>query len=129
MARATDGYDCDQDKCKKEMADAFDYNINECNLAVDYSSEPGVYALSLEFYKDAVLSEFYTTISVDDITKERWFVDGSQATISYDSGGSVQGVIFNTGGDVVISYAPDKDDGIFDIVLYVKLVSTFLEEV
>ena len=129
MARATDGYTCDQDKCKKEMADAFDDNINECNIAIDYASEPGVYALSLVFYKDAALSELYTTISVDDITEGRWFVDGSQAIISYDSGGSVQGVVFNTGGDVVVSYTPDKDDDIFDIVLYVELVSTFLEEV
>jgi hypothetical protein len=124
MARATDGYDCDQDKCKKEMADAFDYNINECNIAIDYESIAGTYSLSLQFYKDAALSELYTIISVDDTTEDRWFVDGSQAVIYYDSERSAQGVIFSTDGDVVISYIPDKDDGIFDIVLYVKLVTT-----
>jgi hypothetical protein len=124
MARATDGYDCDQDKCKKEMADAFDYNINECDISIDYESIAGTYSLSLQFYKDAALSKLYTTISVDDTTEDRWFVDGSQALIYYDTGRIARGVIFSTDGDVIISYSPDKDDGIFDIVLYVKLVAT-----
>ncbi len=123
MARATDVYDCDQDKCKKEMADAFEDSITECDISIDYEATAGTYSLSLQFYKEAALSQLYTTISVDDITEERWFVDGSQAVISYDSDGAAQGVIFSTSGDVVISYSPDKDDGIFDLVLYVKLVT------
>ena len=123
-ARATEGYTCDTDYCKKEMVETFDYNIVECDISIDYEANVGIYELSLEFYKDAALTDLYKTINLDDDTKNRWFIDSTAATVSYDDDGVVQGVIFSYGGNIVVSYIPDKDDGIFDIVLYVKLIVT-----
>ncbi len=125
-ARSTDGYACNQDKCSKEMAEAFESSIIECNIEIDYQAVAGVYSLSLEFYKDAALTDLYKTITLDEDSSSRWLIDSSSVDniLSYDSLGVIEGVIFYSSGTVTISYTPGKDDGIFDIVLYVKLIAT-----
>ncbi len=125
MARSTEGYACDQDKCNKEMADAFKNNIVECNISISYIAVVGIYSLAIEFYKDATLTDLYKTISINEDTVERWFIDNSaiNSLLSYDDDGEIEGISFSTEGIVTVSYIPDKDDDIFDKVLYVKLTS------
>jgi len=123
-ARSTTGYSCDQDRCKTSMAKAFDENITECSIIMDYEATAGIYSVSLEFYTDAALTGLYKTIEVNSDNRDRWFIDNTAATISYTSEGIIQGIVFPIDGGVVVSYIPGKDDGIFDKVLYVKLVST-----
>lgn len=123
-ARSMTGYSCDQDRCRTSMAKAFDENITECSILIDYEAIDGIYNVSLKFYNDAALTDLHTTIEVNSKNKDRWFIDNTAATISYTSDGLIQGIVFPISGDVVVSYVPDKDDGIFDKVLYVKLVST-----
>ncbi len=122
-ARSTEGYSCNSDKCKREQAESFDYDIIECDISIEYEAVVGTYSLSLEFYKDAALNELYTTINMDGDNVSRWFVDDTAVAVAYDDL-SIQGVVFSSEGDVIVSYIPDKDDDIFDIVLYIKLVST-----
>ena len=126
IARSTEGYTCDQDKCSKEMANAFESNIVECNISISYASVVGIYDLVLEFYKDAALTDLYKTISINEDTEERWFIDNSAITslLSYDDDEEIQGLIFSAESIVTISYTPDKDDDIFDKILYIKLTST-----
>jgi len=124
-ARSVEGYDCDDDKCKKEMAIAFKDEIVECSIYIDYDAKIGIHSLSLEFYKDAASTDLYTIISIDEDTKSRWFIDNSTINnfLSYNVD-EIEGVVFSANDSVTVSYIPGKDDGIFDKVLYVKLIST-----
>ena len=129
-ARAIEGYTCDKDKCSREMADAFDTSIIECNISIEYDAVVGTYSLSLSFYRDVVLTDLYVTIEMNNETYQRWFIDNTVVTGSlvYDDIGEITGVSFSTEGIVTITYTPDKDDDIFDKVLYVKLNSVEVTE-
>lgn len=125
-ARTTEGYVCDQDKCSKKMAGAFESEVVECSISLLYRYIAGIYSLSLGFYTDAALNDLYKTITLDDDSVTRWLINNSSVNsfLSYDDMGLIEGVTFSNNGVVTVSYAPDKNDGIFDMVLYVKLTAT-----
>ena len=106
------------------MIDHFDHYVTECSISFEHTAKVGSYAVYLEFYKDAALTDWYKTIVVTEDNKNRWYVGGSLATIVYNSSGDPIGIKFTYGGEVRLSYVPDKDDKIFDMVLYVKLTTT-----
>jgi hypothetical protein len=127
-ARSFEGYSCNDDKCKRSMADAFEYDIIECSISIDYEKTRGNYSMSLEFYNDIALDDLYKTIDLSESNKDRWYVDGSSPTLYYSPSGELSGFVFKYNGSSVISYIPDKEDKIFDRVLYVKLISEEVAE-
>ena len=99
------------------MLDSYSSEITECSVSFDFDvNVTGVYSFSVEFYSDSGMNNLYKTISVED-APTRWFVNGS--AVEGDSGVSLV-----AGTTIVLSYTPDKDDEIFDRVLYTKLVYT-----
>lgn len=126
MARSIDGYKCDQDNCERKMLSAFEDEITECTISLTYSPAiAGVYNFALEFYQDAGLEDLYTTINIGD-APERWYINGASVenSLTYDADGDVLGYQIVTTSDITVAYIPDRNDGIFDMVLYTKLTAS-----
>ena len=125
-ARSITGYSCEDDKCEKKMLQAYEDKVVECVLSVNLDvSTGGIYKFSFEFYSDKDMLSLYKTIEMVD-NLDRWFLDGSSVEniVLYDSDGDVSGISLLSGITVSVSYVPDKDDDIFDKVLYAKLIYT-----
>jgi hypothetical protein len=125
VARSVAGYDCNYKKCEEKMVGAFENEIVQCNISIEYESVAGTYALSLEFYLDAALTKLYKSIDINENNKLRWFIDNTSIidNLSYDDNGNIEGIIFSIDNTVNISYTPNQNDDIFDKILYVKLKS------
>jgi len=121
-ARSLSGYSCDEDKCERKMLDAFKDYIVECLVSFEFEVDlSGAYNFSIEFYHDSSLTNLYKTISIEG-AENRWFLNGDSMSLSYDADDNLLGVVLNNGDTVSISYRPHKDDEIFDMVLYAKLL-------
>jgi len=124
-ARSFNGYTCDEDHCQNKMVDAYESEITQCSLSFSYTTlETGYYNFSINFYSDSGLVNLFKTISSGD-DPTGWFVDSVDlnAISTYSSDGNL-GTQLTIGDVVVISYTPDKEDGIFDKMLYTQLVGT-----
>ena len=124
-ARSLEGYECNQKECERSKIEAYESEIVECNISIDYTPDStGVYVFSLKFYSDIELNNLYKTIFLDG-TESRWFINNSsiESYLSYDDEGELLGVDLSGGEEINVSYIPDKNDGIFDVILYVKLNS------
>ncbi len=129
-ARSVTGYDCNQKTCEKKMADAFSDRISECSISFDKLVETtGNYIFLLYFYEDSGTQTLYKTIKLEG-NELRWFVDGVNVNnnLVYADDGDLLGVPLTADIDYTISYTPDKDDKIFDLVLYMKLKLILSEE-
>ena len=71
----------------------------------------------------------YKTIILED-NESKWFFDGISASsmVVNDASGNFLGVSLTGNREYLVSYIPDKDDGIFDIVLYAKMDIAAVEE-
>ena len=127
MARSIEGYSCDVDRCARKMLKSHEDEIIECTVVEDFNVvSTGIYNFSIEFYSDNSLTDLYKTISIEDAV-DRWFLDGVAISDSlvYD-GGDILGVNLISGDSITLSYAPDKNDNIFDRIFYVKLESSVI---
>jgi hypothetical protein len=121
-ARSLSGYDCNQKTCETRMVQSFSDQISQCSVSVDFTAaSTGTYNFILYFYSDNGLNNLYKSIPLEG-NEDRWYLDEILITNSliYDDG-VLQGVELSEGQTVSVSYVPDKDDGIFDLVLYAKL--------
>jgi len=130
-ARSLEGYDCNQKTCEVDMLSDHISQVNQCSISFDYTSSlDGIYDFVLYFYSNAEITNLYKTIILED-NEEKWFVDGDPVSsrIAYDTDGSFLGLTFDTNETVTFSYVVDKDDGVFDIILYIKLNGIFVQEI
>ena len=81
-------------------------------------------------YSDIDNNNLYKTITLEN-NESKWFIDGvsTDNLIIYDDDGEFLGVSLARDTQVAIIYSPDKDDKIFDIVLYVKMDTVIVQEV
>lgn len=122
-ARSIEGYSCDNNKCESDMLKNFGTEITECILSFVFTSPANdVYHFTIEFYNDSGFTDLYKTISTQD-SLVGWTVDGTafEDVCSY-AGTVCTGVQVFVGETRTIAYAPQKDDNIFDRVLYARLV-------
>ena len=127
-ARSLEDFGCSQKTCETEMVETFKDEIEECNISLAYiPAESGFYKFVLYFYSDIGLTKLYKAISLED-NEERWFIDGEavEGSLSYD-GDELLGVDLTANDSIVVSYIPDKNDKIFDIIIYVKIVGILSE--
>ncbi len=126
-ARSLNGYICDEDFCKSKMVDVYEDEITQCSLSFSYTVlETGYYNFAINFYTDSGLADFFKVISSSD-DSVGWFVDGVDLNVllALSTSGNF-GVQLISGDVVTISYAPNKEDGIFDKMLYVQLEDTMV---
>ena len=115
-ARSLSGYECTQNNCEVNELKNFGNSVESCLLDFDYTATvTGFVHFAIDFYTDASMAEIFTTISSQD-SLEGWSVDG----VSFSD---IQGVFLNIYDDYNISYVPQKNDNIFNQILYVKLRS------
>ena len=110
------------------MLKAFENEVVECNISLEYTPViDGFYNFVLYFYSDSGLTKLYRTISIEG-NEEKWYIDGvpMEDSLEYD-GNVLLGIELNANEMKTISYVLDKNDRIFDIVLYVKLVGILSE--
>ncbi|MFW6016188.1 MAG: hypothetical protein ACOCRK_07090, partial [bacterium] len=105
--------------------DAFvDFNDDySCDLVFTINSkQTKTYHFTMEFYLDPSYKKLYKTISTKD-NIENWYVNGQDFSIiaEYD-GDKCMGVILNEGENYEIKYSSQKNDNIYNKVLYVRLV-------
>jgi len=124
-ARSLDGYECNNISCQNKMVDYYSSNISECLLSFNFTaSSSSNYIFSIEFYEDAGLTNLFKTIISDADNLKIWFIDGSSFdSCAIYSGSDYIGVALSEDREAIISYSSDSRDGIFDRVLYTKLVS------
>ncbi len=128
-ARSLEGYDCNQKTCETKMLDTFDENIVQCSISFDFEpTSDGYYNFILYFYSDSALTTLFKTITLEG-NESKWFINGLSiiSSLVYDDDGVLLGASLTGGNSVTISYSPDKDDKIFDIILHVRLNSVFTE--
>ena len=131
-ARSIEDFGCCQKACETKMAEAWGDSITQCTISFDFiPSVDGYYKFVLYFYSRSCLTGLYKAIALEDCIENstgEWLIDGVaiEDSLSYD-GDVLLGVDLTAGDTVTISYVPDKNDKIFDVVLYVKLVSILSE--
>jgi len=128
-ARSLEWYDCNQKQCEKKMIDAFEGEVDECRVSMVFTpAESGNYMFKFYFYSDSGLNKLYKVISMSD-TASRWSLNGDPIVNNfvYDEDNVLLGVGLGADTEVTIAFVPDKEDDIFDIVLYAKLVSLLVE--
>ncbi len=130
-ARSLGGYACNQKLCEKKMLENFDSQVVECSLSFEATSTTsGYYNFVIYFYSDSGLDNLYKTITLEN-NESKWFINGDSIVDSlvYNDSDVFLGVLLPADEQIIVSYSPDKDDKIFDIVLYAKLNSVLtLEE-
>ena len=127
-ARSTESFGCGQKTCELKMMEEFPNAIDNCNISLYYTPvESGYYNFVLYFYSDSGLEVLYKSISIEG-NEEKWYIndDPIEDNLSYN-GTDLLGVNLVANETVTISYVPDKNDRIFDIILYVKLVGILSE--
>jgi len=80
-------------------------------------------------YSDITNSKLYKTITLEG-NESRWFFNGvsSEGIVVNDADGNFLGVSLTGLTDYVVTYTPDKDDGIFDIILYARMSVVSVQE-
>ncbi len=130
VARSLEGYDCNQKTCETRMLDNFENQIEQCDISFTITPTiSGVYNLILYFYSDMDSNNLYTTITLED-NSLNWTIDDTSADnlIVYDDDDEFLGLSLIEGTEYSISYSPDKNDKIFDIILYVKMDTVLVQE-
>ena len=112
------------------MLKGFEDRISECSISFDkVFDQSGYFDFALYFYSDSDSNTLYKTITLEG-NESRWFIEGSPIVDSFVYENNVLlGVLIEQDSQYNISYQPDKDDKIFDTILYVKLHSVLNEEV
>jgi len=125
-ARSLNGYLCDEISCQNKMADAYSSNISECLLSFNFTPvSVSNYIFSIEFYTDASLTDLFKTITSTEDDLDIWFLDGTSfSSLAVYSDSVYTGILLSEDREYVISYTSDKGDGIFDRVLYARLIGT-----
>ena len=125
-ARSLTGYLCDEISCQNKMADAYSSNISECLLSFNFTPVyVSNYIFSIEFYTDASLTDLFKTITSTEDDLDIWFLDGTSfSSLAVYSDSVYTGILLSEEREYVISYTSDKGDGIFDRVLYARLIGT-----
>jgi len=127
-ARSLEGYSCTKEKCKSDLFDNFGEDIETCSLTFDFSpSITGLHHFKIEFYSDNTLKKLFKYISTEDST-DGWSVnnsDFSDLCVIVDS--VCSGIMLQLGSSVTVIYDVQNTDGIFDKILYYKLVSVLQE--
>jgi hypothetical protein len=129
-ARSLKGYDCDQKSCEVKMLKKFEDNVEQCSLEFSATiTEDGIYNLVIYMYSNIDNSNLYKTITLKN-NESKWFIDGvsAEGLIVYDADGEFIGVSLLSDTEYVVSYIPDKDDGIFDVILYASMGVALIEE-
>jgi hypothetical protein len=129
-ARSLNGYDCTQKSCENKMLQNYEDQVEQCDLSfIVTPSTTGIYNLILYFYSDIGSGNLYKAMYLED-NPSRWLINSVRADglIVYDDSGNFLGVSLIENTEYSISYAPDKNDMIFDMVLYAKLDSVLVEE-
>lgn len=124
--RSTEGYSCNETLCKNKQYELYKEEIVDCFVSLNFVPPvDGYYIFSINFYNDTALSDLFKTISSQDNMKG-WYVNGDSLSsiVEYDDSGELIGVMSTTQDNLVISYIPSKDDGIFDRVLYATVIGT-----
>jgi hypothetical protein len=122
-ARSISGYDCNQKECERKMIEEIETGIIKCSISIPFTPEvAGIYNFYIQFYDNPDLSTLYKTISIEG-NEDRWFIDGVsiENNLIYNASDVLQGVNLSAGSEINISYTPDKNDKIFDKVLYMIL--------
>ena len=122
-ARSTEGYDCNQNACGIKQLNNHEDSVDICSTDFTFTpTETGTYDLVAYFYSDIENKTLYKTITLEG-NESRWYLDGIAVDLlaTYDAEGSLVGIDLIQGSSYAIKYVPDKDDKIFDIILYVKM--------
>lgn len=123
-ARSLSGYECNDSFCKKKMYEPFSQFLTECIISLSFTSPSAAYyKFDFYFYKDTGLTDLYKIISTDD-GLTGWYINGvNMGDIgSYNEDNEFLGISLAYDEEVVVSYTPNKNDMIFDKILYIKLI-------
>jgi len=129
-ARSLEGYDCSQKSCETKMLQSYEDQIEQCEISFIFTPVvSGIYNLVLYIYSDIDSNNLYKTIVLEN-NESKWFINGvSVSSLNVlDELGEFSGVSLVADEQVTISYSPDKDDKIFDIILYIKMDTVLVEE-
>lgn len=124
-ARSLEGYPCDQSFCENKMVEAYESNVTECSISINFEAESdGYHIFYIEFYNDSGLNDLFETISMSSGIRG-WYLNGGDISdvVAYN-GEDLLGVSLSAGQEVAISYIPSKEDDIFNRILYTKLNSS-----
>lgn len=123
-AKSLGGYSCNQQLCKVSSINQYPFMIDSCVTSFNFKgTETGNHHFRAEFYMDSNFSVLFKAISSqDDIGG--WQYNGSsfESQCVYDNGNCL-GIYIEQDQEAVITYYPKAGDGIFDRVLYVKLIA------
>ena len=130
-ARSLEGYNCDQKSCETKMLKNYEDQIGQCEIAFTFTPVvSGIYNLVLYMYSDIDNNNLYKTITLEN-NETKWFINGVSASglIVVDDEGEFSGISLVADEQIAVTYSPDKDDKIFDIILYIKMDTVLVEEV
>jgi hypothetical protein len=123
-ARSLEGYICTEQKCKSDLFDNFGEKIETCSLTFSfYTLTTGLHHFGVEFYTNNNLTDLFKTVSTEDNT-DGWTVDGEDfSDLCVTTNSSCDGILLQAGTNRTIVYDVQNTDGIFNKILYYKLVS------
>ena len=130
-ARSLEGYDCNQKSCENKMLNNYEDEIEQCSIEFSFTpAVNGIYNFGIYMYSDINNNNLYKTITLEN-NESKWFIDevSADGIIVNDAADEFLGISLVAGTEVFITYSPDKDDKIFDIVLYMKMDTVLVEEV
>tara|TARA_Y100000310_G_scaffold308873_1_gene352434 strand:+ start:25614 stop:29348 length:3735 start_codon:yes stop_codon:yes gene_type:complete len=122
-ARSLEGYPCTKEKCKSDLFDSFGEDIETCSLTFYYSAtSTGIYHFKIEFYSDNNLNNLFKSISTEKSTTG-WKIDGTDfSDLCVTTNSTCDGVSLQAGLQRIVTYDVQNVDGVFDKILYYKLV-------
>ena len=124
-ARSLSGYECSKNTCDASILEGTYPTFVECACRIQYNVPvSGLYNFIIQFYSDTNLTDLVASVN-SQTSDKGWYINNQAFDVvgTYTES-ALEGVQLTKGSIVEITYIPQKEDGIFDQILYAKITGS-----